>query len=890
METSKKSKQWGKSVLVGGVLFVAFAANAAAPVLDLTFDRDEIRTVQKEQRTVPAISNCFSVAYWVMPLDRLQHSCSSRWEKTDYRLVASAGSGYFDGFRTGLVGTHSYRPFFALGGKDHRGGASASVTLPCDAWAHVAWIRTPTNIVCYVNGKRIVAERCTLPWTKPAAPFVVGPTGFGMPPLPMRLESLKVWDRALDADEICELTQARFPEAAAVRMTEKGRWAEARELYARLGDWKDGDEIVVKVPERRPPAAPPKTAHELFVAPDGDDAADGTTAHPLRSWPAAVARVRQLKASGAKGGVTVRFRGGEYPVSKTVELTAADSGTEEFPVVYAADGAARPVFTGAVELKDWERVTDPAALARLPTDAARAAVRVCDLVRAGVPFPKQMPRLGWGAAEAPVVGLYGDGEYMMPARYPNDSFLHATNIVDRTNFVFRADAAAGDLAAWAREPQLMGCGYWIWCWADHTVNLRADPAAGTFALTQRPGTSMGASWNPELNYFICNALHALDREGEWHLDGETGRLYAWPRTGGKRYELSVFERPFLTLKDVSHVQIRGLSFVGGRGRAVLGSNCRNVVFAHNAIRNFGGEGLHLGGIRDCTIYGNVLCGFGRAAMDVSGGNRKTLRASGIRIEGNDISHTSRAVRTYTPGLRLFGCGTEVVYNRFHDMPSSAMRLEGNDFLISMNLVEDVLLESGDQGAVDIWGNPSYQGNVYAYNVWRRIGRRGHGQASIRFDDRISGQLVYGNRFEDACDGRHFGAVQINGGRRNVIDNNVFVGCPIGVTAGGVDGKRWTEFFDTKEGQRLTRKEVDIFTTPYTERYPGIETLPQEIHQRNRFTRNVFVGVREMFRAGGANDCRRNWSFETLPKLDELARETCFTALPSAREVVANWEE
>ena len=50
-----------------------------------------------------------------------------------------------------------------------------------------------------------------------------------------------------------------------------------------------------------------------------------------------------------------------------------------------------------------------------------------------------------------------------------------------------------------------------------------------------------------------------------------------------------------------------------------------------------------------------------------------------------------------------------------------------------------------------------------------------GQAAIRFDDIISGVKVRLNRFYN-CGYAHFGAVQINGGRLNVIDNNLFVDC------------------------------------------------------------------------------------------------------------------
>ena len=856
------------------------------PVLDLAFDTNEVRTAASTAKpALPLTTNVLSVAYWVCPLDWRTHSCSSAWEKVASRVVLSDGSGYFDGFRTGLEGHGSYRPFINIGGEPKRTGFSASKSIPCEQWAHVAWTWNGAQVACYVNGEPSGSWPCALPLTPPKdRRCVVGRTGYGMPPLPCRLETVKVWDRALEQSEIDEMTLARFPERHAARLTEQKRWAEARAVYAGLDDWKGPRHDAKRIEPRRPVGPLPQTAHVLYVAPTGSDAAVGTKDAPFATWRAAAGAVRKLRAGGATGGATVFFRGGSYRVRETVELGAADAGTADFPVVYAAFPGERPVFTGMDDLAKWEPVTDPAVLKRLPTDAARRNVRVCDLKAAGVDFPARSPSRGWGFPEPPLPDLYADGTRLLPARYPNDGFLHATNVVDKTNCVFRADAAAGDLAAWAAEPELMGCGYWVWCWADFTVPLKADPAAGTFTITPKLKWPMAASWNPNLNYFLCNALPALDREGEWHLDTATGRLYAWLPAGARRMTVSGFEKPFLTLTDVHHLRIEGLTFTGGRGRALVARNCSGLVFARNQVRDFGGEGVRFANLRDAAIWGNVFSGFGYAALDISGGDRRTLTASGIRLENNEIAFTSRHMRTYTPGLRLHGCGTKVVYNHFHDILSSAMRLEGNDFLISMNLVEDVVKESGDQGGVDIYNNPSYLGNVYSYNIWRNVGCHGHGQAGIRFDDRISGQVVYGNRFDDASDGTHFGGVQMNGGRRNVIDNNVFTRCAIGVSGGGYEGARWRDGFASPEFREKLERQVNIYAPPYTTRYPGCETLKDELHPVNFLERNVFVGDGVLLRGSSWNQLRRNWRFAACPDLDELARETCFDPLPPESEI------
>jgi hypothetical protein len=116
-------------------------------------------------------------------------------------------------------------------------------------------------------------------------------------------------------------------------------------------------------------------------------------------------------------------------------------------------------------------------------------------------------------------------------------------------------------------------------------------------------------------------------------------------------------------------------------------------------------------------------------------------------------------------------GNRIAHNLMHDSYSSAMRIEGNDHLVEFNEVHSVLLESDDQGGVDMWGDPTYRGNVFRYNYFHHIGNGlGTGQAGIRLDDAICGTLVYGNLFHRCSDG-HFGGVQVHGGNENDVENN-----------------------------------------------------------------------------------------------------------------------
>jgi len=188
-------------------------------------------------------------------------------------------------------------------------------------------------------------------------------------------------------------------------------------------------------------------------------------------------------------------------------------------------------------------------------------------------------------------------------------------------------------------------------------------------------------------------------------------------------------------------------------------------------------------------------------------------------------------------VQLEGVGNRVAHNLFYDCPSSAMRIEGNDHLIEFNQVQDAVLESDDQGAMELFANPTYRGVVFRHNLFRRIGsvtpkKLVAGQAAIRFDDAISGMLVYGNVFERAANG-NFGAIQMNSGRDNIIDNNLFLGCAQGISGGYYPSNGvWTQL-------RAGQKSPAIITSElYRKRYPLIATMLDEPGM-NSVWRNVF---------------------------------------------------
>ncbi len=182
-----------------------------------------------------------------------------------------------------------------------------------------------------------------------------------------------------------------------------------------------------------------------------------------------------------------------------------------------------------------------------------------------------------------------------------------------------------------------------------------------------------------------------------------------------------------------------------------------------------------------------------------------------------------------------------------------MSIGGNDHQIEYNEIYNAVTESDDQGGADMWGNPTFRGNVYKYNYWHHIGNwraKGEqpkcGQAGIRLDDAISGTQIFGNVFERCSAGKlGFGGVQIHGGKDNVVENNLFISCSAMISCSPWDDKRWHEFV----AKALDSDEID--RALYLKRYPELAQLPEHAN-RNIVRHNVGWRCGELLRRAPGN--------------------------------------
>lgn len=597
----------------------------------------------------------------------------------------------------------------------------------------------------------------------------------------------------------------------------------------------------------------PTPALVLHVSPKADESGDGSQARPFKSLTRARDAIRSWRRTNGgalpKGGAKVVIHVGAVQVDEPLRLTAEDSGSAEAPIVYEGERGGEGVLEGGRPVRGWRLVEDSVLLAKLEP-AVRGRVLEASLKENGIS--------DWGDAtdlkRRPE--LFVDGRPQTLARWPNEGFVHTGEMLGKDTFKvwgsidgwrdgkfrFLEDRPKH----WLDEPDVRLYGYWFWDWFEEYQKVAAiDAEQGIFTLA-KPYSSYG--YRKGQRYFAVNVLHELDRPGEWYLDRQGGRICWLPEAGVEPAKatvvLSVASEPFMVLEDVRNVALLNLTFQEGRGDGIRIRGGGDCLIAGCTLRRLGGDAIVIEGGTRHIIFGCSMHTLGCGAMRVNGGDRKTLAPGGHVIENCTVSDIARIKRTYAPAVHLDGCGNRVAHNLFERIPSSAMRIEGNDHLIELNQVRHVVQESDDQGGIDMYGNPLYRGVVIRWNRWSDItGGTECGAAGIRLDDMISGIVLHGNIFE-RCGAVLFGAVQIHGGKENVLDGNVFIDCYAGVSFTGWDKARWEQVIAPFLAQAAQE--------PYATRYPVLASLKSEPNA-NFICRNAFFGCKKTFlRDSGAN--------------------------------------
>ncbi len=254
-------------------------------------------------------------------------------------------------------------------------------------------------------------------------------------------------------------------------------------------------------------------ALDIYVNPNGNDNNKGTKKKPVATIYGALKIVEKYASTEE---VNVWFAEGKYYFNKTVVLGKEFSGSEEFPVKFAAVPGEKVIFSGAEKLEGliWEEHKNGILKTQLPEakNFNQLFVNEERQIRARFPDYDYEDPLRSGKGYQNVV----DGTNHRPDKWfsydpeiftkkdwsnPTTGIVHAFQSHNWGNMQYRVAGVAKD-----ENKILLGEGAW---------QLQRDHGIGAGRGSSSP-------------FYIENIFEELDVPGEWFLDSETNTLYYYP--------------------------------------------------------------------------------------------------------------------------------------------------------------------------------------------------------------------------------------------------------------------------------------------------------------------------------------------------------------------------
>ena len=465
---------------------------------------------------------------------------------------------------------------------------------------------------------------------------------------------------------------------------------------------------------------------EIWISPAGDDAGPGTRAQPLKTFAAAREAVRKRKAAAA-GPITVRFAGGTYYLPETVVLTAADSGTRQAPITYAAAPGETVVVSGGLKVElPWTPYKNGIMQARVPEG-----------------FTSD--------------GLFVNGRRQPMARYPNfDPKAQYFNgfsgdCISPQRVKTWADPAGGFLHAMHRS-----------LWGDFHYEITGKDAGGN--LQYVGGWQNNRRMGMHAQYrFVENIFEELDAPGEWFLDAKRHVLYSYPPEGvdlAKATVEAVRLRHLVEFRGSQQAPVRFVTLAGMtfthtartfmdtkepllrsdwttyRGGAIFFNGAEDCALRDSVIDQVGGNGVFVSNCnRRIEITGCKIAGAGASAvafvgdpgavrsplfeyhetqtleaMDKTPGPKTSNYPAECLVHDNLITRNGR-VEKQTAGVNIaMASRITVSHNSIYDCPRAGINIcDGawGGHLIEFNDVFDTVKETGDHGSFNSWGRDRF---------------------------------------------------------------------------------------------------------------------------------------------------------------------------------------
>ena len=606
-----------------------------------------------------------------------------------------------------------------------------------------------------------------------------------------------------------------------------------------------------------------------YVALNGNDTNPGTLELPFATLEKARNSIRDLKSAQGLpvGGITVYIRGGNYVLNQTFQLTEQDSGTVSAPIRYKTylNEQVRLLGGKALDALAFYEVVDSSIINRLPEEA-RGKVQQIDLRAQGVTDFGVLTPYGFGEPSSITTPeLFINDAVMTISRWPNQGFVNTGAVIDPGSiprntspdkigtpeyippdqYVARGaifEYSGDRQSRWTQAIDAWMFGYWQYGYAGSSLQIESIDTTLKRIKTVQPHVYGVGAVKP---YYAFNLLEEIDSPGEWYLDRTSGILYLYPPEplATAKVELSLMKDTMITMTNVSNMTLEGLGLELTRGEVLNMSGGSNNVLANLTIKNTGSNAISISGTNNGIISSNIS-NTGIGGIQLLGGDRQTLTPAGNYARNNHIYNYARINSSYVAAVGMNGVGNIAANNIIHNSKHLAIQFTGNDHLIEGNEIFDVLRESEDMGAIYSGRDFTRRGNVIRNNYFHDLKSSLAGSlgiSAIYLDDGLSGTTIVSNVFAKLPTG-----VLINGGRDNIVNNNIMVNVSSGVNISDINS--WGgRNLPLSGGLLSTLSAVPYNQSPYT-KYPHLANILDDeprVPKYNEITGNAFYNTNDI---------------------------------------------
>lgn len=504
---------------------------------------------------------------------------------------------------------------------------------------------------------------------------------------------------------------------------------------------------------------------KIFVSPKGNDRAEGTLTHPLRSIQAALEKAEAFENEE----VRIILRQGSYEQSKTLEIGSQGKYTSLTICPYQDENVS--ISGGRViPLSAIKRISDKKISGRLPENV-RKRVREIDFKRLNIPIADLRPS-GFGRPSSPAWSeLFANDIPLNLSRWPNDSTVLIGKVLEAGTGENVQDAPLPVFqyfeerpSAWSQAGSFWIGGYFAHGYASDMIRVgHLDSKTKTIYTAQQTvyGFMTGADWR---RWYALNLLEELDLPGEYVIDKENEKMYVYLPADTRTLHVSVMNDPLTPDKQTLKPHA---AEAGGDPKSRVVGDLMGRVYQDILFNRNGGTD---NGIINCYIYNT-----GSGGISLGGGDRATLTPAGNFVENCRIHDFNRVEKSYRPGIWIDGVGNRVSKCDIYNAPSMAILFHGNNHTIEFCKITNVCSEVDDQGAIYYGRDPSELGNVIRYCYFHKLSPR-HRVTATYHDDEACGGEVYGNIYHNA------GSlpVLIGGGHYNHYHHNIFIDSPVAI--------------------------------------------------------------------------------------------------------------